>query len=93
MLGLNFRIFGNIDSVISAKCHYPTGGQPLMKWHVDPLKFVVNLPAHDNLVYVAVISEDIEGHFKLHDVYQQQQHPPEATFTIVQPRRYSYICT
>ena len=80
------RIEGDIGAVVAAKCV----GKPLVKWLVDPLKFVVEQPAHDDLVYVAVVSQSSDGYFVLHEVYQQQKQAwrRKATFDIAQPRRY-----
>ena len=76
----------DIGRLTRKKCHPP------MKEHrsilVDPLKFVVDLPAHRGVVYVAVVSQDQDGKFELHDVYQQQKKQLRTTFDIVQPQRY-----
>lgn len=81
-----YRVEDSIEAVISEKCV----GKPLVKWLVDPLKFVVEEPAHKDLVYVAVVSRSNDGYFVLHEVYQQSRQK-KATFDIAQPRRYCNI--
>ena len=68
------------------KCHPPS--KDYESWLVDPLKFVVDLPAHEDIVYVAVVSYKPGDSFVLHEVYQQQPKQVHATFDIVQPQRY-----
>ena len=84
-----YSITCDIEKLASDKC------EPLIDDNisllVDPIKFVVDLPGHRNVVYVAVVSQAKDLLF-LHEVYQEQKGVCRATFDIVQPQRYVYIC-
>ena len=84
----HYSITSDIERLIERKCHPPSKKHE--SWLVDPLKFVVDLPSHRDVIYVAVISQ-VEDVFVLHEVYQKQPKQLNSTFDIVLPQRYAYL--
>ena len=80
-----YSVACDIRKLVEEKCHPPSKDHE--SWLIDPLKFVVDLPAHRDVDYVAVVSK-LADIFVLHEVYQKQRKQVNATFDIVQPQRY-----
>ena len=49
----------------------------------------MDLPAHENIIYIAVISMKPDFTFVLHEVYQMQDKRLNPAFNVVQPQRYT----
>ena len=84
----HYSITCDIARLTKEKCHPPSKDHE--SWRVYPLTFVVDLPAHGNVIYVAVISQ-VEDVFVLHEVYQKQQRQLNFKLDIVLPQRSAYI--
>ena len=79
----------DIGNLVGDKCHPPSKEHE--SWLVDPLKFKMDLPAHEDITYIAVISMKPDFTFVLHEVYQMQDKALNPAFNVVQPRRYTKI--
>jgi hypothetical protein len=81
-----YSIYCDVKEVLREKCRPPDPTH--LRWHVDPLKFIVHGDAHKGIKYVAVLMEDKEGHYHLHNLYEETRYPPKAKYDIVRSGRY-----
>lgn len=80
-----YSIYCDVKEVFREKCHL--ADPDYLRWHVDPLKFIVHGETHKDIKYVAVLMEDKEGHYHLHNLYEERSRPPKARYDIVRSGR------